>query len=156
MASFQLRALDPSRFSALFDQDGAALAARQVQRVVADGAQGYPCRVSLADANRGDELLLLPFQHQPADSPYRASGPIFVRRGVAAAAPAVDEVPGMVLRRLMSLRAYDVADRIVAAEVREGGEVAAWLQQVFDDAGVAYVHLHFARYGCFACRADRA
>ena len=155
MASFLLRGLNPESFAELFHLDDAVLAARQMERVTATAASGFPCRVSLADSKIGDELLLLPYQHQPADSPYRASGPIFIRRDVASAELVVDEVPLQVQRRLMSLRAYNAEDRIISAEVCDGLNVAEWLQHAFDDAAVAYVHLHFARYGCFACRADR-
>ena len=156
MAAFVLHALRHTSFEALFQLDEAALAARQMTRVVATTTAGFPCRVSLADAEVGEELLLLSYQHQPADSPYRASGPIFVRRGAVTATLAADEVPAQVQRRLMSLRAYDQQDRIISAEVCDGLHVADWLQHAFDDVSVAYVHLHFARYGCYACRADRA
>lgn len=156
MASFLLRGLSPEPFAELFQLDDTELAARQIARVIATAVSGFPCRVSLADAQIGDELLLLPYQHQPADSPYRASGPIFVRRGVARAELLVDEVPPQVQRRLMSLRAYGSEDRIIFAEVCDGLNVVEWLQRAFNDGAVAYVHLHFARYGCFSCRADRA
>lgn len=155
MSSFMLCGLDPDHFSGLFQLDDAALATRQIMRLTATADSGFPCRVSLADARVGEELLLLPYQHQPADSPYRASGPIFVRRGVARAELVENEVPPQVQRRLMSLRAYSGDDRILFAEVCDGAHVAEWLRHAFDDAAVAYVHLHFARYGCFACRADR-
>ena len=156
MASFVLHALGATPFDALFQLDDTALAARQMARVTANATAGFPCRVSLVDADVGDELLLLSYLHQPADSPYRASGPIFVKRGARRAALAPDEVPAQVQRRLMSLRAYNAADRIVAAEICDGRYVADWLQHAFDDAAIAYVHLHFARYGCYACRAERA
>ena len=156
MTSFILRGLSTEDFAPLFDLDDATLAARQIKRVVAHEAKAFPCRVSLVDAAVGEELLLLPYQHQPEDSPYRASGPIFVRRNAVAADLAVDEVPAAMLHRLISLRAYDAAHRIIDAEVCDGTAVASWLQQAFDDAAVAYVHLHHARYGCYSCRADRA
>ena len=156
MSSFLLRGLDSNLFAGLFQLDDAALATRQIVRVTATADSGFPCRVSLADARIGEELLLLSYQHQPADSPYRASGPIFVRHGVACVQLAVNEVPPQVRRRLMSLRAYNAEDRIIFAEVCDGTNVAEWLQHAFDDVAVVYVHLHFARYGCFSCRADRA
>ena len=155
MASFILCGLNPDQFAPLFDQDDATLAGRQMQRKVADGASSYPCRVSLVDAVVGEEVLLVSYQHQPADSPYRASGPIFVRRHALPAALAGNEVPASMLGRLISLRAYDAAHRIITAEVCPGTAVASWLQQTFDNVAVAYVHLHYARYGCFCCRADR-
>lgn len=155
MASFILRGLNPELFAPLFELDDAALAAQQMARMTATRANAFPCRVSLIDAEVGEELLLLPYVHQSADSPYRASGPIFVRRHAAVANVAVDVVPELVRRRLISARAYDGADRIVDAEVCEGTRVAVWLQRAFDVPDIAYVHLHNARYGCFSCRADR-
>ena len=156
MTSFQLAGLPEAPFQALFDLDDAALARRHARRVVATEAPGYPCRVSLADAHVGDELLLLPFEHQPAASPYRASGPIFVRRNARQAILGVDHVPPYVATRLMSLRAYDPQDLIVQADVCEGGDVAATLKRMFESADVAYIHLHNARRGCFSCVARRA
>lgn len=156
MAAFLLSGIDPAPLRPLFDLDEAALAAHGAIRCVATSDHGFPCRVSLQDAQVGEPLLLLPYWHQPADSPYRASGPVFVRQAAVPARLAVNEVPPYVWRRLISLRAYNHGDRIVAAEVLEGRDVAAWLSERLDDRLVAYVHLHNARYGCYSCRADRA
>ena len=81
MSNFQLHALDHETFAHLFDLDDAALAGMGIRRMTATSGFGYPCRISLQDAAEGEELLLLPFEHQPVDTPYRASGPIFIRRG---------------------------------------------------------------------------
>ncbi|WP_434031077.1 DUF1203 domain-containing protein [[Pseudomonas] boreopolis] len=156
MTAFRLYALDASLFAPLFALDDAALGARGIVRRIVASERGTPCRVSLENARIGEEVLLLPFEHHAVASPYRASGPIFVRRGAATARPEVDEVPPYVSTRLMSLRAYDAAGMMVEAEVREGRDVAAWLRQAFDDPAVAYVHLHSARHGCYSCRAERA
>ncbi len=155
MARFLLSGIDPHPLHSLFDLDEAGLAAHGAVRRVADSARGFPCRISLRDADVGEELLLLPYLHQPAASPYRASGPVFIRRNAQPARLAVDEVPPYVARRLISLRAYGHDDCIVAAEVVEGMQVAAWLRECLDDRAVAYVHLHNARHGCYSCRADR-
>lgn len=158
MASFILRGLAPDTFAPLFLLDDVVLAARQMQRLtVPDTATtGFPCRISLVDAKPGEQVLLLPYQHQPADSPYRASGPIFVRRGARATVLAPDQVPPAMLRRVLSVRAYDQTHRIIEADVCEGDNVASWLQSCFEQPSVAYVHVHHARYGCYSCRADRA
>jgi hypothetical protein len=153
---FLLSGLDPAPFAALFDLDDAALRARGMLRRRAEADFGFPCRVSLEDAGAGEELLLLPFRHHAADSPYAASGPIYVRRGVPQARLAPGVVPACVSRRLMSLRAYDAASLMVGAEVAEGAAVAERLAALFADPGVAYVHLHNARPGCFSCAATRA
>jgi hypothetical protein len=155
MARFQLVGLEEAQFAGLFELDEAQLAQRGMRRQVADEAPGFPCRISLEDAAIGEELLLLSYAHQPADSPYRASGPIFVRRGARRARLAPGMVPDYVTGRLMSLRAYDSAHLMIAAEVCEGEAAGARLDALFAEASVAYVHLHNARRGCFSCLAQR-
>ncbi|MBB4132736.1 DUF1203 domain-containing protein [Xanthomonas sp. 3075] len=155
MAAFRLTGLDPALFTHLHVLDDAALASHQAVRVIADADRGFPCRVSLQDAAAGELLLLLPYLHQPADAPYRASGPIFVRVAAMPAQLENDAVPLAIRSRLISLRGYDHRDHLVTAEVCEGEAVAAWLRQCLDDRQIAYVHLHHARQGCYACRADR-
>ena len=156
MASFQLQGIDHSPFAPLFELGDTELAKLGIARRIVDESPGFPCRISLEDAAVGEEVLLLSYPHQPAASPYRASGPIFVRRGVCQARLAPGVVPEYVSRRLISLRAYDGAHLMVAAEVCEGGAVARRLEALLADAGVAYVHLHNAKPGCFSCLAQRA
>jgi hypothetical protein len=115
-----------------------------------------PCRVSLVDAEVGEELLLLPWEHQPAHSPYRASGPIFVRRGARQAALAAGVLPGYVTRRLMSVRAYDAEDMMVDATVCDGAVAGETIMRLMEDDAVAYLHLHNAKRGCFSCLVERA
>jgi transcriptional regulator len=45
---------------------------------------------------------------------------------------------------------------IVEAEVVEGAEVEAMIERLFARQDVAYLHIHYARRGCYACRVDRA
>lgn len=155
-ASFRLVGLDPTPFQPLFDLDDDALRAHGAERCIASADHGYPCRVSLQDAAAGEELLLLSYLHQPAASPYRASGPIFVRRVAQQRRLAPGELPPYVTRRLMSLRAYDAAHHIVAANVCDGTQAGAELAAQFADPAVAYIHLHNAMRGCFSCLALRA
>lgn len=155
MNSFQLSGLPEQTFSSLFDLCDAELAARNMQRVIADSQPGFPCRVSLVDAEVGEELLLLPFEHQPGASPYRASGPIFVRRDASQATLPVGELSPYVTRRLISLRAYDANDSMVDAEVCEGSNLESHIEHAFADARIAYLHLHHAKRGCFLSRVNR-
>lgn len=155
MSRFQLSGLDHRPFQPLFALNDAALAERGARRCRVDEAPGYPCRISLEDAPLGEDVLLLSYPHQAADSPYRSSGPIYVRAGVTQAVLSPGRVPPYVSRRLISLRAYDRRDMMLGAEVHEGDEVAAALEALFADPGVAYAHLHNARQGCFSCLASR-
>jgi Protein of unknown function (DUF1203) len=155
MASFQLVGLPAEPFAELFDLSDAELAAHHAQRVVASAQPGYPCRVSLVDADVDDELLLLTYPHQPAASPYKASGPIYVRRGALQRKVEAGLIPDCVRSRLMSVRAYDAAHMIVDASVCEGSETGAEIRRLFGNDKVAYIHLHNAKRGCFSCRVDR-
>jgi hypothetical protein len=125
------------------------------RRVVVDEKPGFPCRVSLADAEVGETVLLLPFTHHDVPSPYRASGPIYVRGGVKAASPAVDEIPEMLRHRLLSVRGYDRGAMLIAAEVVNGTELEATIRGLFASEAVGYLHVHNARPGCFNCRVVR-
>jgi hypothetical protein len=153
--NYVLRGLEPALFEHLFDLDDAALAERGMRRVRSDAPVGYPCRISLEDAPVGEELLLLPFAHQDGATPYRASGPIFVRRGRTEAARIANELPACLTLRPLSVRAYDAADEMVDAEVVDGREAAPLIGRYLARADIAYLHVHFARRGCFACRIDR-
>jgi len=153
---YVLRGLEPALFEPLFHLDDETLAARGMRWMRVDAAIGFPCRISLEDAPVGERVLLLPFLHQDSRSPYRASGPIFVRRGVPEARRIVGELPPYLTRRPLSLRAYNTADDIVDADVIDGSEAEPLIERYLARDEVAYLHVHFARRGCYACRVDRA
>lgn len=154
--SFQLVGLDHEPFEPLFLLSDEDLAKRHAQRHIATENPGYPCRVSLEDARVGEELLLLSYPHQPATSPYRASGPIFVRSGAKQRTLQIGEVTTYVTSRLMSVRAYDKAHTIVAASVCDGVLLTKELESYFSNDKVDYIHLHNAKQGCFSCLVIRA
>jgi hypothetical protein len=155
MSSFRLVGLAAENFEPFFAMSDADLAELGARRMVADDPAGFPCRVSLVDAEPGDELLLLPFEHLSAGSPYRASGPVFVRRGARRAVLAPGEIPPYVARRLMSVRAYDADDMMVDADVCEGRDVRGVIERMLADPAIAFIHLHNARRGCFSCKVER-
>ncbi|TVR96147.1 MAG: DUF1203 domain-containing protein [Trueperaceae bacterium] len=148
--------MDHVPLTPLFELTDEQLRTRHAVRRIANASTGYPCRVSLEDAREGEELLLLPHAHHPVDSPYRASGQIYVRRGVQQRTLAPGEVPAYVTRRLISVRAYDAGHMMVAASVCDGPEVGDEIVARFADPDAAYVHLHNAKQGCFSCLVVRA
>jgi hypothetical protein len=122
-----------------------------------DARPGYPCRVSLVDAEVGEEVILASFEHHTVDSPFRGEGPIFVRREATAAKPAIGEIPEMLERRPISVRAYDREGMMADACVVDGEtELRAALERMLASDRVAYLHLHNAGAGCFNCRVERA
>ena len=153
--NYRLRGLEPALFDPLFALDDAALAARGMRWMQADAPIGFPCRISLEDAPVGEPVLLLPFTHQDSKSPYRASGPIFVRRGRQSAAEVVGELPPYLTRRPLSVRAYDASDEMIDADIVDGGAAEPLIERYLALDETAYLHIHFARRGCFACRVDR-
>jgi hypothetical protein len=153
---FRIVALPVGAFAPLFGLPDAALAARGVQRVIADRQPGFPCRVSLCDAAPGESLLLLNYEHLPPPGPYRSSHAIFVREHALECVPGVNEIPAVLATRLLSVRAFDAAGMMVEADVCPGVDVAPLVGRYLDDARVALVHLHNARPGCYAAQAVRA
>ena len=156
VTTFQLSGLDHTQFLPLFDLTDSELREQGVVRKLATSQPGFPCRISLVDAAIGEELLLLPYRHHDVHSPYRALGPIYIRRGVTQAILALGEIPDYVTRRVISIRAYDQEHMMVAADVAPGMDVAQRLQELFTDPSISYVHLHNAKQGCFSCLASRA
>ena len=153
---FQISSLPIEEFAPLFALEDAQLRALGASRYVADRHPGFPCRVSLKDAAVGERVVLVPFTHQPADSPYRASGPVFIREAALQASPGVNDVPEQLRLRLLSVRAYDIDALMVEADVVDGPELEPAVERLFNDPRVRYLHVHFARPGCYACRIDRA
>ena len=153
---FQITALPIEQFTSLFSKSDEDLESIGVRRMVADQKPGYPCRVSLVDAEPGEEVLLVPFTHHEVNSPYRATGPIFVRVEAQTARLEINEVPPMIRTRLLSIRGYDAAGMMLLSEVLNGAELEEHLWRFFADPRVAYIDLHNARPGCYNCRVERA
>lgn len=155
--SFRIHPLPLDPFRPLFDLDDRALQALGARRMVADAPHAAPCRVSLADAEPGERLILLNHRHLDAPaSPYRGEGPIFVREAAVEAAPAAGEIPDMLGRRLLSARVYDADWMMIDADVVDGRDLTARLGDWFRDPAAAAVHMHTARRGCFMAAAERA
>jgi hypothetical protein len=112
--------------------------------------------VSLNDAEPGERVILLSFQHQTAASPYRASGPIFVREIATDATIPPNTVPELLRTRLLSVRGYDANGMITEADVIDGSDVETLIVRLLHDERAKYLHVHLARPGCYVCRVDRA
>jgi hypothetical protein len=153
--AFQITALDPNRFARLFELSDSELSENMAVRQTATTKPGFPCRVSLADAEVGEELILVNYEHQPSKSPYRAANAVFVRKGVEQAQPAAGEVPELFRGGLLSLRAFSDQGMIVAADLTDGDDLGSALDRLLDNPTVSYAHIHFAKFGCYAARADR-
>jgi hypothetical protein len=151
--SFRIVGLPAEHFSHLFAMSDAELAARGAVRRIADGR--YPCRVSLADSQPGDELLISNYEHHRVDSPYRMRFAIFVRKGDETYNK-VDEVPEQLRQRTLAVRAFDGNGMMLSCALAEGQELAVVIDKLFRQSSAAYLHVHFAAAGCYAAKVERA
>lgn len=153
--TFQIHPLPRSDFAHLFGLSDAALKARGVIAQIADSKPGFPCRVSLEDAEPGERVLLVNYEHQPADTPYRSRYAVFVRDGAQEARPAPGEVPEQLRRRVLSVRAFDADGLLIDADLADGTAVEDVIERLFANPRAACLHLHNAKPGCYAARVER-
>ncbi len=153
---FQVRALPAEAFTHLFglpddELDGRGIVVRQ-----ADEGDRFPCRISLRDARPGERALLLNFQHQDADTPYRSSYAIFVIEGAEEARLSPGELPPVFQRRPIALRGFSRAGMLIEAGLAMGDEIAPVIEKLLQNPEVDYLHAHNAMHGCYSARIDRA
>jgi uncharacterized protein DUF1203 len=125
-----------------------------VPPVAGDGP--YPARCCLRDVEDADAVVLASVMPFRGESPYAARSPVYVHaercEGHTAERGAV---PVMLRGRLLSVRAYDGSHMLTGTEVLPGTDLEDAIDRLLGDAPGAYVHVHFAGPGCFACRIDR-
>ena len=154
--TFRISALPITPFVPLFDLSDEELRQLGARRCVADSKPGFPCRVSLKDAEVGETLLLVNYEHQTANSPYRASHAIYIRKGATQAKPADGEIPDVLRSRLLSVRGFDKDGMMMEADVIEGRKLDGVIEKMLGNEKISYLHLHNAKPGCYAARVDRA
>ena len=152
---FQISALNIDQFSHLFGQDREALARQGVQRMVADNKPGFPCRVSLLDAEVGENVLLMNYEHQPMPTPFRSSHAIFVREWASQAIPGRNEIPEMFRHRLLSVRAFDASGMMIDADVIDGERLESMIEHMLANKSADNLHIHNAKLGCYAALVKR-
>ena len=153
---FNISGLARGTFQHLFDLGDEDLRRHDARRVIADRPRAFPCRVSLVDAEVGEELILVHHEHLPARSPFRSGHAIYVRVNAEDRQLSRDEVPSLLRSRTLSLRAFDRDAMMRAAELVDGREVEQALARMLEDPAVAFLHIHYAAPGCFAARVDRS
>ncbi|MDH3551402.1 MAG: DUF1203 domain-containing protein, partial [Gammaproteobacteria bacterium] len=117
-----------------------------------DEKPGFPCRVSLQDVDIGKTVLLLNYEHQSAESPYRSSHAIFIQEWAKQANIGKNQIPEMLRVRLISVRAFDASGMMVNADIVDGSQLEGMIDRMFSIESVSYLHLHNAKRGCFAAR----
>jgi len=152
--SFRISGLAPEKFIPLYNLPDEELKKRRAKRVTVRGP-GYPERIEMRDAQPGEVLLLINYEHQPADTPYRASHAVYVREGATTAYSAVNTLPEVMVKRLLSLRAFNHDHMLVDADVIAGADAIPVIERMLSDENVAYIQAHYAKPGCFAAHISR-
>ena len=152
--AYRIEGLAPEAFESLFGMTDGELAARGAMRVTADSASDYPCRVSLEDAEPGEELVLLNYVSHDVGGPFRTAYAIYVRKA-AAAASFSDEAPLYLDKRTLGLRGFDAAGMLRGALLAMRGEADARIRELLERPEIDTIHAHNAAYGCFLARIER-
>lgn len=125
--------------------------------ITASNSLRPPCRRCLQDASPGEVLHLIAYDPFPQASktPYRGTGAIFVHAHDCELFKG-ESLPERQLKRLLSIRAFDQGDMMLAAEVIEGEDFERVVGVMLADKKTEYVHVHNAKPGCFAVKVERA
>ena len=154
--NFQIKGIESNRIHHLFSLTDDELSNIKAKRILVDEKPGYPCRISLQEASIGESIIAVPYIHHDVNSPYKASGPIFVRNKVQTAKLEINEVPEILQHRLLSIRAYNSNAMMIDATTAQGSHVEKTIRELFQNILVQYLHIHNANPGCFNCCVERA
>lgn len=153
--TYRITGLNPANHAVLFAMTDAELSAINARRVIANSNHGFPCRVSLRDADEGDALILFHHVSHEVATPYRSAYAIYVRETADAAAVYVDETPPVFEGRPIALRGFDADGNLLGAALALPGQADARIRELFESDDIAYIHAHNAAHGCFSAAIER-
>jgi hypothetical protein len=116
----------------------------------------YPVRCCLRRVSGHEGVVLLSTQPPTADSPYAAPGPVYVHAAGCDGYHADGSLPEMLRGSTLSLRGYDSRHMITGTAVVPAEDVERAAGELLETAGAAYVFVHYAGPGCYACRVELA
>ena len=153
--SYRVEGLSPRAFRGLYGMTESELAKHKAVRVKADSRPGFPCRITLEDAEPGESLLLFNHVSNDVPTPYRSAYAIYVREGAEVAAHFEGEVPPVFAGRPLGLRGFDSAGMLRGALLAMPGEADEKIRLLFERPEVTNIHAHNAAHGCFVAKIER-
>lgn len=149
---FIINGLPADEFKALVGLEDAELSKRGAIRKIADSKPGFPCRITLDDAEPGEPVILLNYESHKAATPYRSSYAIYIRENASASAVYRNELPPVMRNRPIALRIFNSESMLIGADLgRSGDETREKIEEIFKmRPDAAYIHAHNAMHGCFA------
>ena len=127
----------------------------EARRITATSKPGFPCRVTLDDAEVGETVLLFHHVSHDVATPYRSAYAIYVREGAEQPARYVDEVPPIMQARPLGLRGFGSDGMLRGALLAMPGEADAKIRALLESPEIAVIHAHNAAHGCFAAQIVR-
>jgi hypothetical protein len=153
--TYRIEGLSPDRFASLIGAPDAELAEQGARRVISSSPTGFPCRISLEDAEPGASLILTNFVSHDVETPFRTAYAVFVREDAASPARFEDEVPPLLHRRTLGLRGFDEEGMLRGALLAMPGEADMKIRELFEAPEIATIHAHNAAHGCFLATIER-
>jgi hypothetical protein len=153
--AYRIEGLKREAYSGLLGLTDAELARRGARRVTADARPGFPCRVTLEDAEPGEAVILFNHVSHDVQTPFRTAYAIYVREDAGAPAAFVDQTPPVFDGRVLSLRGFDGDGMLRDALLALPGEADAGIRALFARPEIASIHAHNAAAGCFAAKIVR-
>ena len=153
--SFTISGLAIEEFQPLFGLSDQALQERGIIREKALTKPGYPCRITLNDAEPGETVLLLNYESHKAESPYRSSYAIYVREAATKSQSYTDELPPVLMGRPIALRIFNASGILIGADLSLGEGLSEKIETALKLESAEYLHAHNAMHGCFAAEIRR-
>lgn len=153
--NFKIKALNHLEFESFFELSDTELEKQGIKRMVVSDKPGFPCRVSLEDAEIGEEVILVSHEFHKTNSPYQSKGPVFIRKGIKTKELGNNEIPLMLNHRLLSFRGYNKDGYMIEAATEKGINTRKEIERIFENSDVKYIHIHNSSPGCFNCEVRR-
>jgi hypothetical protein len=153
--AYRIEGLAREAYDGLLGLDDETLAERGARSVVADSKPGFPCRVTLEDAEPGERLILFNHVSHDVPTPFRSAYAIYVRESADAPACYIDETPPVFESRALGLRGFDSEGMLRGALLALPGEADSKIRALFDRPEIESIHAHNAAAGCFAAKIVR-
>ena len=154
--TYAINGLSPHAFDLYRGLDDDQLAGLSARRITVTSKPGFPCRITLEDADVGESVILLHHVSHDVATPYRSAYAIYVRENALAAATYRDSIPPVFLGRPLAMRAFSPDAMLLTARLALPGEAEAAIVELMADAAIEYVDVHNAAHGCFAARVERS
>lgn len=135
--------------------DPAVATAAGARLVDVTGKPGFPCRVTLEDAEIGERVWLLNHVSNDVGGPFRASFAVYVREKATTPAIYRDALPPVFATRTISLRGFDVDGELKDAALAAGDAIDPAIRAMLARPEIAFINAHNAAAGCFAARIVR-